>query len=364
MIMEIKMILTNSFKYDNRVLKEARTLVENGYKVEVLAWDREGELKEKLKDEIEGIQIRRFFIKTKYGTGIKQLIGFYKFCLSVRNYLKNKKTDVLHCHDLDGAIAGYFMKSKIKIIDLHEFYDNENLNFFRYNIQKIIGDFLIKKFDKIIVCSDFQKDEYRSKTNKEILILYNYPLGKEYLMFRKNENNQKIRIRFAGAVRDFYSLSNLIKAGNKFKNLKIFINGAGTALEKIKQIQKNNNIEITGGFIPKELKKFYENTDLTYAVYENNRKNNSKSIPVKVYESLALKIPVIVSKNTLVGNFIEKYDIGFTIEEPIENSLDKLFEKISKDKNLIRNKVRNIEKIKLAFFWENQEKNFIDFYNK
>ena len=41
---KIKMILGNSFKSDIRVLKEARTLVQNGYEVEVLAWDRENEL--------------------------------------------------------------------------------------------------------------------------------------------------------------------------------------------------------------------------------------------------------------------------------------------------------------------------------
>lgn len=356
------MILTNSFKTDNRVLKEARTLVENGYEVEVLAWDREGELREKLKDEVEGIKVRRFFIETKYGTGIKQLIGFYKFCLSIRKYLKDSKFDILHCHDLDGAIVGYFVKSKVKIIDLHEFYDNENLNFFRRNLQKIIGDYFIKKFNKIIVCSDFQKDEYSLKTTKEILVLYNYPLKKEYIGFKKKKDDKNIRIRYAGVVRDFYSLSNLIKIGNKFKNLKIYINGSGIALEKIKSLKRNENIDITGVFYPKELKKFYENTDLTYAVYENNRKNTIKGIAVKVYESLALRIPIIVMKNTVIGNLVEKYDIGFVVDEPIEKSLEELFKKILNNKNLIENKIENLNKKDFNFFWEEQEKNFINFY--
>lgn len=359
-IKRVKMILTNSFKSDNRVLKEARTLVNNGYEVEVLAWDREGELKEKLEDEIEGIKVKRFFIETKYGSGIKQILKFFKFYQEVRKYLKNKEEYILHCHDLDGGIIGYFIRSKIKILDLHEFYENEELNLYRRNIQKIIGNFLIKRYNKIIVCCDYQKKEYSLKTYREIFILYNYPRKEEFKDFEKSDN-EKIRIRYAGYVRHYNTLSSLIKIGNKFKNFEIFINGKGVVLEKLLKLKRNNNIRITGEFAIGELKKFYEETDLNYIVYGNSKKNSTKTYPVKFYESLYLNIPVIVTDNSLMAEFVKKYDIGFVVKEPLEENLEEIFKTLTKEE--LKIKRENISKNNFGCSWESQEKAFLNFYN-
>ncbi len=358
----IKMILTNSFKNDNRVLKEARTLVNNGYDVEVLAWDRENEMPNKEFEIIEGIKVKRFYIYSKYGSGIKQICGLLKFIFQVKKYLKNKKIDYLHCHDLDGGIVGVFIFCKEKILDLHEFYDNENLNKIRLFFQIKIGNYLLKTFNKIILCNDIQFEEYSKKTKKPILMLYNYPRRYDFKNFKYIEDEKKIRIRYSGVVRDYYSLSNLIKCSENIKNIVVYINGGGTELNKIKNISNAENIEVTGSFLIKELKDFYENTDLTYAIYTPNRKNNITGIPVKFYESLMLNIPIIALKNTVSGDIVDKYDIGFTIEFPIEKSLKNLLETISLNPKIVKEKKINLEKSNLGFCWETLENNFIKFY--
>lgn len=358
----IKMILTNSFKNDNRVLKEARTLVENGYDVEVLAWDRENELLDKEIDYIEGIKVKRFYTYSKYGSGLKQILGLLKFTHSIKKYLKNKKVDYLHCHDLDGGIVGFFISCNIKLLDLHEFYDNENLNKIRLFFQVRIGDYLLKKFNKIILCNDIQFKEYSKKTKNPILMLYNYPRKYDFRNFNHIKNNEKIRIRFAGAVRDYDAISALIKSSENIDNINIYINGGGVVLDKIKNISKAKNIEITGSFYIEELKKFYEETDITYAIYTPNRKNNTVGIPVKAYESLMLDIPIIAVKNTILGNLIDKYDIGFTVKLPIEEELKKLIKIISLNPKMIKEKKKNLENSKLNFSWEELEKKLIKFY--
>lgn len=360
----IKMILTNSFKNDNRVLKEARTLVNNGYDVEVLAWDRENEMLNKEFEIIEGIKVKRFYIYSKYGSGIKQICGLLKFIFQIKKYLKNKKIDYLHCHDLDGGIVGFFISCKEKILDLHEFYDNENLNKIRLFFQIKIGNCLLKTFNKIILCNDIQFKEYSKKTKKPILMLYNYPRKYDFENFKYIEDKEKIRIRYAGVVRDYYSLSNLIKSAENIKNINIYINGGGTELNKIRNISNAQNIEITGPFFIKELKNFYENTDLTYAIYTPNRKNNSTGIPVKFYESLMLNIPIIALKDTTSGDIVDKYDIGFTIKFPIEKSLKDLLEIISLNPNIVKEKKKNLEISNLNFNWESLENDLIKFYKK
>ena len=40
----VAMLLSNAFRPDPRVLKEARSLAQAGYDLTVIAWDREGNL--------------------------------------------------------------------------------------------------------------------------------------------------------------------------------------------------------------------------------------------------------------------------------------------------------------------------------
>ena len=108
---KVKMILTNRFDPDVRVYKEAKYLVDNGLDVEILCWDRESEYSKIKESVIDGIKIKRFFPYSEYGTGFKQLRPFVRFINECKEYLKNKEYQYLHCHDLDGVIAGYFIKN-------------------------------------------------------------------------------------------------------------------------------------------------------------------------------------------------------------------------------------------------------------
>ncbi len=77
--MIIKMILTNGFDVDPRVYKEAKTLVKHGNDVEILCWDRENKYTNKEYEIIDCIKVKRFFPKSKYGSGYKQVFSYIKF---------------------------------------------------------------------------------------------------------------------------------------------------------------------------------------------------------------------------------------------------------------------------------------------
>ena len=124
---KVYMILTNGFDPDVRVYKEAKYLVEKNFDVTILCWDRRCEYIDKEEEILDGIKIKRFFIPSTPGTGLKQLIPYFKFMRSVKNCLKNKEYNYLHCHDFDGIVVGMATKKKKKkqiIFDMHEIYNN------------------------------------------------------------------------------------------------------------------------------------------------------------------------------------------------------------------------------------------------
>ena len=80
--MRIVMLLSNPFRPDPRVLKEAVSLVQRGYDVTVICWDRASELaaEEIVDSNIHIIRIQN--VPSSYGVGIRQLFRLPLFWLS------------------------------------------------------------------------------------------------------------------------------------------------------------------------------------------------------------------------------------------------------------------------------------------
>ena len=70
--MNILMTLANPFTHDPRVYNEARSLIKKGYKVTVLAWDKEGD--SPVTEERDGINIVR-----TYNTSFMKLLLYEIF---------------------------------------------------------------------------------------------------------------------------------------------------------------------------------------------------------------------------------------------------------------------------------------------
>jgi len=87
----VVMILTNLFRPDVRVLREAKYLVQKGFEVEILCWDRKNELIDKPIEFIDKIKITRFYPKSEPGTGLRQLKSYIMFILQCKKHLKNNK---------------------------------------------------------------------------------------------------------------------------------------------------------------------------------------------------------------------------------------------------------------------------------
>ena len=56
-------------------------------------------------------------------------------------------------------------------------------------------------------------------------------------------------------------------------------------------------------------------SDFIVALYYLTSQGHLYASPNKLYESLYLSVPIITSKNTLVGNQVEQYDSGYTVED-------------------------------------------------
>jgi len=362
---EVKMIVTNRFDPDVRVYKEAKYLVSCGFDVEILCWDREGEYKDKEFENIEGIKIKRFFPYTKYGTGLKQIKPFMKFIYECRNYLNSKEYQYLHCHDLDGALVGYLCKSKkCKLIfDMHEFYEGQrNKQKIRLIIRKAVS-YLQNKSDFIIYVNEAQIEHMKLKNKNKLVYLPNYAEIDNYRDCEK-EKSDKLRISYIGSVRQYEELKNLMDAGKDVNNVVISIHGSGTAYTALKSIENDyKNVNITGLYHFSKSVELYRKTDLLYVVFNTKFRNWKYGYSVKFFEAIITKTPVIVSRGSAMEEFVNKYDIGFTIDGSNIQEIKELIVYISENRHLLDEKIKNLEKIQYEFTWERVIKNLNKIYD-
>jgi glycosyltransferase involved in cell wall biosynthesis len=121
----IAMLLSNPYRPDPRVYKEAEALSQRGHRVTIICWDRLAEMSpaERTKPDIFVRRIQN--VRSSYGIGTRQLLHLPFFWLRAWITLVNVKPDLVHCHDFDTLPAGLLwgkLHSIPVIYDAHEYY--------------------------------------------------------------------------------------------------------------------------------------------------------------------------------------------------------------------------------------------------
>ncbi len=363
--MTILMVLTNGFDPDPRVYKEAKVLVENGYDVEILAWDRENRHNDKEIEIVDGIEIKRFFIESKYGSGIKQMSAFLSFCLSARKYAAKKDYQFIHAHDIEGMLAAIIIDRNKKLIwDMHEFFDGFTHPGLRDKVYGMMAGICFRYANGIIYVVESQKSRYTAKVKSKTLQTIVMNCADQYVFDNFNRKPaDKLRVSFIGTVREFETIKLMMDVAAKYPDVVFYIHGAGVSYQDIKNISGNySNTILKGRFDFKNVKSLYEETDIVYSIYDSDMLNVKEAFPAKGFESIISRTPVIANKNTYFGDLVEKTDIGFVIDEKTSTDLENVIKAVLADRSILVAKASNIDKIRNDFLWETQSAKLVEFY--
>lgn len=377
--MNIVMMLDNCFDPDVRVYKEAVYLVNQGNNVEIVCLDKKNKYIDKQDEIKDGIRIHRIFCRNDKVTRLLEKKGIFtyltapvyaywliKFFIQAKRYLKKQRIDILHCHDIVMAYGSrWFFKKYRTVFDMHEYYlkDDQSL---KDKVMKRIVESAQNHSQWIIYVNDKQILSMKEKDKKKLILLPNYPSQNIFKDIEKTESD-RLRIGYVGAVRDFKSLAALIDINDAMKNkFDIKIYGYGSAYDSLFQYEqaKGYSSILMGGYNGiSEIENIYKNVDILYCVYDNRVANWKYSYPVKFYEGIITKTPMIVAKGSMVGEFTEANNIGYTL-----NLYDNkaFFRLLNEEINIqsYRNKLEQLEKLKHQYTWENQVQGLDIIYGK
>jgi glycosyltransferase involved in cell wall biosynthesis len=118
------MLLSNAFRPDPRVAREAKSLADAGHEVTIVCWDRQREFP--AREAVDDYQVERMQqVHTAYGAGSRQLLYTPRFWRAAGRRTEAIMPDVVHCHDLDTLPAGWWLKGRTGtklVYDAHEDY--------------------------------------------------------------------------------------------------------------------------------------------------------------------------------------------------------------------------------------------------
>ena len=367
---KVIMLLSNPFKPDPRVYKEARSLVNHGYDVTVLAWDREGKYPKK--EVIDGIKIERIKLKAPYGK-ITLFVYLFLWDIIVFSKIIFRKVDVIHCHDFDTLPIGIFITgilNKKAIFDAHELYYHYLLNAgFRKLafLFKKVEEFLIKNTEGIITATPGLMMYYSKTLSKKTKTAIIYNVAEKNLFKNlKKKNMKRFVVSYIGSIRYPESLLNLFEACKEMKDIEIHIVGGGIYAEEIKKESiKYPQVKVFGSFTYSEVLKFYEKSSCIYAVYGSDSINIKLAFPVKLFEAMMCGIPVIVDKNTDAAIFVERNKIGFAVDGNSKEEICKIISYLKNNPEICVEMGQRAKKLAEGTYnWELESKKLLKIYEE
>ncbi len=357
-----------------RAYNEARGLVDNGYQVTVLAWDRSG--KSRPVEIRDGIRIKRIHTVASDTTSIKTLPMFMQFAAKVILWQKNQKVDIIHCHNLQLLPLGIYLK-KTKKIPL--VFDSCEPDYFALYPSVLHGGvrslekLMVKMTDAVLVHNDYQVNKYRKMEHPNVSLIGSYPTMDMIRHHSILEPPDKKRIVF-GRIGSIYRDNGIEEMLAAFRlllkrqdNVQLFF--AGRVFEayqdKFKNLLKGmeDNITVIGAFDSGDMPDLYRKIDISIMIYKRSLWFQNIT-PTKFFDSLAFGVPVIVSDMGGLKGIIKQYRCGIVVDEQDPQAVaDAMETMIKQPEQISKMKNNGVQAIKEKFNWDLMLKKLIDVYD-
>lgn len=325
------MLLSNPFRPDPRVLKEAESLIEAGFKVSIICWDRQSEFPPE-EMTISGIHIIRVQnVPSTYGAGARQLTRLPAFWREVIRRLNTLRPALIHCHDFDTLPAGlwYGWRKRIPVIyDAHEYY----AELIRPRLQGRSGYFIVDAIRRLdlwsagrasaVVTVDETLGAIYRMRNRRVVIVGHYPsrnlVQEPAEVFTRPQMNLLYVGRLSadrGTLIYARLLWHLLDRG-----IPVRLHLAGSFIPEgeretfIQQIGGlEDNIKDHGWVAYDQLPELLRIADIGLAILLPEPRYIA-ALPVKLFEYMAAGLPVVASNFPQVREVVESSTCGLLVD--------------------------------------------------
>lgn len=370
---------------DNRVLREATALSEEGYAVSIV--DVEDDPHRPVTEDISGIHVRHI-IKPHWLVPVHfkpwRLVRTVQKFLSSVFVLMQMPSDIYHAHDVNTLPVCYVAarcRRKPLIFDAHELPLHgleERKNWFRAILIWLLAYMISRCVGVITVSAPIEQLIYNSYRAKKVALVRNVPAYQ--VIPRGDRLRQALGLRssvrialYQGNLQADRELDRLIRAA-KFLEPGIVIVLMGKAIGAIQrelealiaEEEVADRVKIVPPAPYAELLQWTTSADIGLLIYPPESSLNIKlCLPNKLFEYLMAGLPVLASQLDAVADLVKTYNVGQVVSslEPT-NVAGAINEMLNAHYELVRMHDNALDAARQEFCWEKEKQQLTSLYKE
>ncbi|NQT54092.1 glycosyltransferase family 4 protein, partial [bacterium] len=373
--MHIAMILDNAFKPDPRVANEARSLVEAGHRVTLIAWDREGQRPRY--EDWHGVRVERLAVRSRHRMGSAQAFFLVRFWWAAFWRLLHRRVDVIHCHDFSTLPVGYalaaFKRCRL-VYDAHESYADMLAANVAPWIKRLITRterLICRRADAALTVGDLLAAELRRRGARRTWVVGNWKrldafrFAPDVVAPKRAELGfgDRLIVGYIGYLNRDRGLEPLLQAALEHDNVALLIGGDGVLADTVRQAAANCwRIHYLGFVDPTQIPLYTAVSDVVYYGLDASNPNAQYSAPNKLFEALAAGKAVVCNDCGEIGRIVREEQCGIVVDTLTRDTLSQALDALSDPTALAEQQARAADAGARRYNWSQAERELLALY--
>lgn len=317
----IAFIRASGIYCDSRATKEIKALIEGGYKVEVIGWDRTGtavqKCREVFSDIINDVDFHFFNLQITR-MGFKNSDKLFKWMKYIKSELtalnKEKKIFAVHACDFDTGYAAqrFAIKKDIRFVyDIFDYYsDSHSMPRLFRKLISCCENGIINKSDVTVICTEERKEQIKNAVPKRVVVIHNSP----EMSGNEHDFEKEFDYIYCGTLAEGRLLKEILDHYDQHSDLRMVFGGDGEYAKRCRELDSKYDGFSYVGVIPyADVLELEKKAKCISAVYDPSVRNHRLCAPNKFYEALAVGVPLIVCKGTGIDTIVREHNLGCVI---------------------------------------------------
>jgi len=311
------------FRQQPVLRKEAATLIRAGWQVSVIAWDRRNLYPPV--DVVDSVPVENILLRGTYGTGkLVMVVKTILFWLTaIWRLIKKRKTfSILHCQDLSTILPAFIagrLLGKIIVFDAHDPYP-EMLALTQPRLMVSLAAWIellfCRRVDAILTVNELMRQRFMKITTQPIYVVYNYPELEVFHAKQRATARKPLVVGRIGTLAENLGVEETVAAFISVSaefDVRLLLIGrlADSLRERFLQLVEpvRDRVQLVADIPYYEVPAYYQKMDISMVLYGPGGISPYVS-PMKLFESMAMAVPVIASDVGEVRRVVEACQCG------------------------------------------------------
>ncbi len=360
---ELKRIVctvTNDLNYDQRMIRICTSLVEAGYDVTLVGWER------KSSKPI----IPRTFKQVRLSVSPQEgKLLYVQYWLKLFFFLMFRKADAFCAIDLDTIMPVYYaslLRRKKRVYDAHEIFTDLKEVISRPAVHKMwlwIAKHTVPNFHAGYTIGECYAEDFKKRYGVDYGIVRNATILKPVQIPAKPERF----ILYQGAVNVGRCFEQLIPA-MAMVDAPLVICGAGNFYEEAIALTKKhgleNKITFKGYVQPAQLSNYTIEAWVGITLFEDTSLSNRLSLANRFFDYMHYGVPQLCIKYPEYERVNAQFEIASLIENPTPETIAAALNKLLQDREYYERLQQNCLLARKKYCWQEETKTLVNTYKK